>query len=302
MSRYKIQGYIDGIIAAVSYGTNPLFFLSLHKLGLSVNSVLFYRYLFAVIIYGLWLKIFREASLKISLKDCLLLIFMGIVFAMTSVTLFESFRYLDSGIACTILFVYPVITALISGIIFKDKINKTTIFSMFITIGGIFLLNYSGDTTLNIKGVIFVLLSALIYAIYIVLIKHLKPLHHIKYDVLSFYVMFFGLIVFIYNLDFCTQLQPLTSWKMYIYTFALAIFPTIISIETINVAIRLIGSTTTAVLGALEPITAIFIGVIVFKEILTIKSILGIVMVLSGVILIILRDNFKMAKINKTHL
>jgi len=83
------------------------------------------------------------------------------------------------------------------------------------------------------------------------------------------YVMLVGLSVFIFNLKFCTELQPITDTRVLLCSLALALFPTIISIETINVAIRLIGSTTTAILGALEPLTAIFFGLLLFHEILT---------------------------------
>lgn len=293
MKKYRKKGLIDGIIAAISYGTNPLFFLPCYKLGMSVNSILFYRYFFAVVIYGIWLKFFKKTSFKISLKELFWLFFMGVIFALSSITLFESFKYIDSGIACTILFIYPVIVALISAIFFREKINKTTILAMFITLLGIFLLNNVQNGGLNPKGAIFVLLSALTYAVYIIFVKYLKPLKHIKYDKLSFYVMLFGMGVFAVNLKFCTQLQPINDWRVLGCSLALAIFPTIVSIETINIAIRLIGSTLTAILGALEPLTAIFFGVLVFGEVLYPSSIVGIILVLSGVLLIILKDNIK---------
>lgn len=292
MRKYKINGYINGILAAISYGTNPLFALPMYKLGMSVNSVLFYRYLFAVIIYGLGLKLFKKTNFKITIKEFFCLFFMAILFALSSITLFESFKYLDSGIACTILFVYPIIVALISTIFFKEKLSKTSIFAMFITLAGIFALNGGISGHLNLLGVAFVLCSALVYAIYIVLVKNLQIIKHMKHDKLSFYVMLIGLAVFIFNLKFCMELQPINDWKILACSIALAIFPTIISLETINIAIRLIGPTTTAILGALEPLTAIFFGLLLFNEVLTLNSIIGIFLILSGVLLIILKDKF----------
>ena len=290
MRKYKSRGYINGILAAISYGTNPLFALPMYNLGMGVNSVLFYRYLFAVIIYGLWLKFFKKTSFKITLKEFCALIVMAVLFAMSSVTLFSSFKYIDSGIACTILFIYPIIAFLISSIFFKEKITKTVIFSMIITLIGILLLNNGGTKVLNIKGVCLILVSAFVYALYMVFVNYFKPIKHIKYDKLSFYVMLLGLAVFIFNLKFCTELQPINDWKLVACSIALAIFPTIISLETINIAIRLVGSTITAILGALEPLTAIFFGVVIFGEVLTTKVILGIFLIIFGVMLIILRD------------
>lgn len=292
MKKLTIKGYINGIFAAISYGTNPLFALPMYKMGMGANSVLFYRYLFAVIIYGIWLTVFKKVSLKINFKEFFCLYVMSVLFALSSVTLFESFNYIDSGVACTILFIYPIIVALICAIFFKEKISKVTILAMLITLSGIFLLNGGIQGHLNTKGLFYVLSSALVYAIYIVLVKNRKTVKHIKTDKLSFYVMFLGLSVFIFNLNFCTELQPINNPKLILCALALAIFPTIISLETINAAIRIIGATTTAVLGALEPLTAVFFGVLLFKETLRQQSVLGIALVLSGVLLVILKDKF----------
>ena len=296
--RYKSKGFLNGIFASVSYGTNPLFALPMYKLGLGANSVLFYRYFFAILIYGIYLKFFRKTSLKVSPKELCCIAFIGILFGFSSIALFEAFNYIDSGIACTILFIYPVIVALISGIFFKEKISLTMVYSMMITLCGIFILNGGINGHLNPKGISLVLLSALAYAIYILLVKNLKPIKHLKYDKLSFYVMLFGLTVFIFNLKFCTQLQPMNDIRLFLCSIALAIFPTIISLETINIAIRIIGPTTTSVLGALEPLTAIFFGLLFFSEKLTLNNIFGIFLILSGVILLISKQSIHSSKNN----
>lgn len=297
MRKYKTKGYLNGILASVSYGTNPLFALPMFKLGMSVNSVLFYRYLFAVIIYGLVLKFFKKTDFKISFKEFYSLFFIAVLFALSSTTLFASFKYMDSGIACTILFVYPVLVALISTIFFKEILPKISVVAMFVTLSGIFALNGGVGGKLSFIGVGLVFLSALVYAIYIVLVKNLKAIKHLKHDKLSFYVMLMGLSVFIVNLKFCTELQPINDWRVLLCAVALAIFPTIISLETINIAIRLIGPTTTAILGALEPLTAIFFGLLLFGERLTAYNTAGIFLILGGVTLIILKDKLSKPKL-----
>lgn len=286
----RAAGFLNGSIASISYGTNPLFALPLYSAGVGVNSVLFYRYFFAVVIYGLWLKFVKKTSFKITLKEFFPLLILGIFFSLSSLTLFVAFRYIEAGIACTILFIYPVIVAILMAVFFKEKITKTVVAAIFLTTSGILLL-YKGKPgmDLNIHGIIIVLTSALLYALYIIGVKNIKAVKHIKSDKLCFYVMLFGLLVYVFNLKFCTQLQILDRPFLWLCTFALAIFPTIISIETINIAIKLIGSTTTAILGALEPLTAIFVGVLLFGEHLTPRICLGIFMILFGVFLIVTR-------------
>lgn len=288
--RRRAAGFLNGSIAAASYGTNPLFALPLYAGGIGVNSVLFYRYFFAVLIYGLWLKFVKKTSFKITIKEFFPLFFLGIFFSLSSLTLFIAFQYIEAGIACTILFIYPVMVAILMAIFFKEKITRTVVGAICLTTSGIILL-YKGNPgmDLNIQGILIVLSSALLYALYIIGVKNIKAIKHIKSDKLCFYVMLFGLLVYVVNLKFCTELQIIDKPFLWLCALALSIFPTIISIETINIAIKLIGSTTTAILGALEPLTAIFFGVLLFHEHLTPRICLGVFMVLAGVILIVTR-------------
>lgn len=285
-------GLTYGAFASASYGTNPLFALPLYAAGIGVNSVLFYRYALALAIYFFWLKFIKQISLKITLKESVILLILGLFFSLSSYTLFDAFKYIEAGIACTILFIYPVLVAVIMAIFFKEKITKTVITSIaLITVGILLLYHGKEGATLNLHGVLIVILSALLYSLYIVGVKNIKQVRHMNSAKMTFYVMLFGLILYIINLNFCTELQPLTSPVLWLYAVCLALFPTIISIETINVAIKLIGSTTTAILGSLEPLTALFFGVVIFHEQLTLRIILGIVAVLFGVILIIKRKH-----------
>ncbi len=288
MKNYKLKGYISGIIASVSYGTNPLFALPMLSRGICVNSVLFYRYFFAVIIYGLWLSLYKKISLKISLKEFGILFILGIIFSFSSLFLFDAFNYMESGLACTILFAYPLMVTFISKFIFKEQISGIVWLALFMVLLGIsFLYTGKPDGSLSIKGVALVLLSSLSYAIYMVGIKQIKAIKHLKADKLTFYIMLLGLSVYIWNLDLCTKLQPLNDWITIVCAIMLALFPTIISLESISIGIKLIGPVKIAILGALEPLTALFFGVILFKEVLTVKIILGITLILLGVIFVI---------------
>lgn len=286
----RIKGILNGAIASASYGTNPLFALPLFAAGIGVNSVLFYRYALAVIIYGLWLKFKKKMSFHLTKKEFIPIFILGIFFSLSSLTLYDAFNYIEAGIACTILFIYPVLVAIIMAIFFNEKITKTVISSILLTSIGIALL-YNGKTgvSLNLYGVGIVFLSALLYALYIVGVKNIKAIQHINRAKMSFYVMLFGLIVYIINLKFCTQLQVLDKPYLWLLAIGLSIFPTIISLETITISIKLVGSTTTAILGALEPLTAIFFGVLVFHEQLTTRICIGVMLILFGVLLIVTR-------------
>ena len=63
------------------------------------------------------------------------------------------------------------------------------------------------------------------------------------------------------------------------------------------VAVHEIGSTPTAVLGALEPLTAVILGVTLFGERLTVGLSVGIMLILSAVVLIVLGNSISLNRI-----
>lgn len=286
MTNNKTKGFILGAIAAASYGMNPLFTLPLYSAGMSVDTVLFYRYSLAVIVLGIMIK-FQKQSFAIKRVDVLPLCIMGLLFAFSSLFLFMSYNYMDAGIASTILFVYPVLVAIIMAVVFKEKVSPITMFSIALAFVGISMLCKSpGGQTLSLVGITFVFLSSLSYAIYIVGVNR-SSLKDMPIAKLTFYVLLFGLSVYVVRLQFCTELQVIPTPMLWINAVSLAVFPTVISLVTMTKAIHYIGSTPTAILGALEPVTALFFGVLVFGEQLTPRIILGILMVITAVTLII---------------
>ena len=285
MTNDRLKGFTYGALAAASYGLNPLFALPLYGAGMKVDSVLFYRYFFAIVMLGILMKV-KKQSFALKKTDILPLAVMGLLFSFSSLFLFESYNYMDAGIASTILFVYPVMVAIIMAI-FHEKVSFITMFSIALAFTGISLLYEGGDgRTLNLLGVLFVILSSLTYAIYIVGVNR-SSLKNLPTAKLTFYALLFGIIIYVVRLDFCTALQPVPAPLLWVNVFSLALFPTIISLIAMTLSIHRIGSTPAAILGALEPVTALFCGVVVFGEQLTPRIMLGVLMILTAVTLII---------------
>jgi len=282
----KVKGYTLGAIAAATYGMNPLFALPLYSDGMDADSVLFFRYLFAIPILGTMIKA-RGRSFRLNRREILPLVVLGLLVAASSLTLFLSYNYMDAGIASTILFVYPIMVALIMAMVFKEKITLQTAFCILLALAGIRMLYQGGDgATLSLAGTLFVLGSALTYAIYIVGINQ-STLKNVATLKVTFYILLFGVSLFLVRLDFGQAVTLPQKWYMWGNLIALAIFPTAISFLCTTSAIQYIGSTPTAILGALEPVTAVIIGVTVFGEALTPRILCGILMIIAAVTLII---------------
>ena len=286
----KVKGYMLGAIAAATYGMNPLFALPLYKAGMDPDSVLFFRYLFAIPVLGIMLKA-RGRNFKLCRRDLVPLVVLGFLVAFSSLALFQSYNYMEAGIASTLLFVYPIMVALIMSLLFKEKLTLQTVLCIMLALGGIGLLYQTGSgATLNTVGVLLVMGSALSYAIYIVGVNRprLKDIATLK---LTLYVLLFGVSLFLIRVDFGRSLHIANDWYLWGNLIALAIFPTAISFLCTTQAIQYIGSTPTAILGALEPLTAVFFGVTIFGEVLTPRLGCGIVMIILAVTLIIAGSN-----------
>lgn len=287
MMNSKVKGTICGILAAISYGTNPLGALNLYADGLNANSVIFYRYALATLILAAIMVIQRK-SFAVTRREFKVLLALGVLMAGSSLALYCSFNFMDAGIASTILFVYPVMVAVIMAVFFKEKVTPVTIVSIVLALSGISLLYKGGDgAVLSTVGVILVIISSLTYAVYIVVVnKSSLRMSSVK---LTFYVLFIGtLMIILYSFTGdSARLQSITSIHSLFYALLLAVFPTVISLILMVIAVHNVGSTPTAVMGALEPITAVCIGVFVFGEVFTMRLAVGCLLILTAVTLIV---------------
>ena len=282
----KLRGTVCGIAAAVFYGTNPLGAMNLYADGISTNSTLFYRFGLAVVMLGVMMAVQRK-SFVLTRRELVTLAILGVFMSTSSTTLYFSFNFMDVGIASTLLFVYPVMVAVIMATLFHEKVTAATVVAILLSLAGIALLNQTGNgTSLSLWGVTLVMLSSLTYAIYIVVVnKSSLRMSSVK---LTFYVLLFGLFtIYGYTLAMGETVQLLVTPKQWMYAAQLALMPTVLSLVLMVIAVHDIGSTPTAIMGAIEPITAVAIGVLVFGENFTPRLALGIVLILTAVLLII---------------
>lgn len=278
-------GTLAGIAAAICYGTNPLGALKLYAAGMQTNSVLFYRFGLAWVIITI-VMLLRKESFRITRQEFRVLTGLGLLFIVSSLTLYLSFLYMAAGVASTILFTYPVMTAVIMALFFHERITLSTVLSLLLSGAGVVMLYWSdGVGTLSILGVFLVLASALSYALYIILMN--KGNLQMSSFKINFYVLMYctlGMVVYSLLAGMPLTLpQNAVSW---FYVGWLAIVPAIFALVLMVYAAKYVGSTATAILGALEPLTAVLIGLLVFNEPFTTYLAVGIVLILAAVVII----------------
>jgi drug/metabolite transporter (DMT)-like permease len=218
---------------------------------------------------------------------------LGVLFILSSLTLYLSFRLMPAGVASTILFTYPVMTAVIMALFFHERVRLGTVAAIALSLVGVVLL-YWGDPsgTLNLWGVVLVLVSALTYALYIIVVDK-SPLSMSSFKI-NFFVLFYcaaGMALFALVSGQGLMLPP--TPRAWLWVSWLAVVPAIMALVMMVYAAKYIGSTPTAILGALEPATAVLIGVFVFGEPFTVLLAAGIVLILGAVTLVVAAKNNK---------
>ena len=289
ISKNAIIGYPAGIITGITYGLNPLFGIPLMNNGASTESILFFRYGFAVLILGAMLLLGKQ-KFKVSWKQAGILLILGLLYTASSIFLFEAYKYIPSGLATTLIFLYPVIVALI--MVFLRVIPSWQVwFAIAVTFLGVFIMTRSdGTQEINPTGVWLSLGSALVYAFFIVIINRSKTIGNISNSLLTFYTLSVGSVVFFSKIaaSDANITTGITSTRDWLYLVGLAILPTIVSTATLAISTRNIGATKASVLGVFEPITAILVGTIAFGEALTSNILTGILLAMGAVTFMIM--------------
>lgn len=285
------RGFLYGALAAICYGTNPLGALYLYKAGFAPGSVLFYRFAGASILSALFI-LFLKKDFRVPRENVPYIGFLGFLFAASALCLYLSFLFMDAGVASTILFSYPIMVAVFMVIFFKEKLQRKTVVSILLAISGVVLLMRTGDgSVLSPAGIALVLFSSLTYAIYIVTAARMpKPIGALKMNMYIFAVCAICLLVY----SLCApghSIHPVKNLHEFAWLFQLAFMPSLLSLIFMQKALRTIGSTPTAILGALEPLTAVCIGVGVFHEALSARLVAGIILILCSVTLLALRKS-----------
>src|SRR5574344_1416635 len=244
LSRNALIGYPAGVITGIAYGLNPLFAKPLMNNGAATESILFFRYVIAVALLGGFLLIKRE-SFKVNLKQAGVLLVLGLLFTASSTFLFEAYKYIASGLATTLVFLFPVMVAII--MVFLKVVPSWPVWlSIAATFAGVMIMTGgTGTEAIEPTGIWFSIASAFVYALFIVIINRSKAISSIPNSLLTFYALSVGTVVFFTRCSFSGEpiMTGLDGGMAWVNLTGLAILPTIVSTASLAVATRNIGAT-----------------------------------------------------------
>lgn len=292
--RIRFNGIFYAIISSASFGFSPLFSIALMVAGVSHFDILTYRWGIAAFVLMIYAAI-REKTLKLnSFDEVWKIILLSALRAVTSITLLIGYANIASGIASTINFMYPVVVALCMMLFYGEKKSAANIISIAMSIFGVYLLAHGdglivegGDTTL---GLVCSIISAFSFAAYYIVMKRTKA---DKIEVVKFttWIMLLSAVYFLIG-GLVTEggISLVTDSRSWLYILGLGLWSTMVSSFTGVKAIRRIGPTLTSILGALQPLTAVILGVIFLDEHLGVKTVLGIALILVAVTIVVIHQ------------
>ena len=288
----KVKGFLYGVATSVTFGLIPLFTLPLMCAGLETDSILFYRFVTATVALGLMMMVKKE-NFALPWRDVPIVVALAALYMGSAQFLLYGYEVMGAGVATTLHFTYPVFVTLLMLLLFRERASWVTWMAVVLAIGGVARLSLNGaELRLPLMGVVVILLSAVAYASYIIAVNksRVKDLHSRK---LAFYVFLFTTAMFAVKNAADEGVQPLPDVWAAVNVVMLAVAPTVISNITLLLAVRNIGGTLTSILGALEPVTAVCIGALVFGEAFTFSEAVGIALILVAVVLVILNRSIK---------
>ena len=283
----RIKGFLFAALSAATFGLIPLYANQAILDGVSNETILAYRYGIAGAVYAAWLLL-RRVDMRLSRGELREVVLVGVgCYGVTAFFLMLSYRYMPTGVATAIHYFYPVVVALLMGAVYRECLAPAVKAGIGLAIVGVGLLSWTPGEV-DWRGLAFVLASTVTYGSYIVALNR-PALRRMDPDVLTCYALLFTALFYLLVGGLRGELEWVTRPRFLFDMAQLAVLSTIVSARLLVSAVKLVGSVPTSVLGTLEPLTAIVVGILHFHERLSAANVAGLVIVLAAVLVVILK-------------
>lgn len=266
------KGYIYTALSAIIFGLMPLLTKIIIARGTTSLTIPFFRVFYVTIVLFLVLKI-KKIDFHLEKRDLLSVMLTSIFGSgLTIIILNESYNYVDTGIATSLHFLYPLFVAILCCFFYGEKIKKKQIISLSFALVGIICFMSKGNGSLF--GYFLAIASGLTYAFYLVKMDKtgLVKMNAFK---LSFYLALFTTIeIFTMNL-FMQDVVFKMDAIAYGLLLVLALSSSFLATVLLQKGVLLLGSTRASFICLLEPVTSMIMGILWLNEALTFNKGLG---------------------------
>ncbi len=292
------KGALFVFLGAICFSTKGIFAKLAFGYGVDGLEILTLRMLFALPFYVLILaREYKSKPAPIEKNDRINIVTLGLIgYYLAALFDFLGLQYVSASLERNIIFTYPTFVLLMSRIFFKRKIHAIQIIAVLVCYSGILLAFYSDKASYVssnlLKGTVFVLLSALTYALYLVKSDGLiKNVGTTRFTCISMIVSCIAVLVhyiFVHGIHIFSF-----PYQVYLIGIGVAVISTVLPSFLMTKGIALIGSSNMAIIASVGPIATIFLSNFILKEKISVLHIVGTVLVLIGVMILSLNGNKK---------
>ena len=281
----ELSGMVCALLSGILFGTMPLMTRAAYSLGSNAVTVAFGRFLTGAVFSGICLLLRYRTVFGLTKRQLRNIAMLSLFFSAMPCLLYGSYRYIDSGLATTLHFTYPVAVMLISAAVFREHIGRTSLICILLCVSGILLLSQSQGNA-NLRGMLLAAGSGVVYAVYIIGVDRcgLKKLPVLL--IIFLLSVFSAIEVFFISLPSRSLLLGLPA-KVWIPYTALGLIAMVIAASLFQLGIMKCGGVKSSMLSTVEPVTGVVIGVLIFHEQLNVKIAGGILLILLSVVILI---------------
>ncbi|MFA7107621.1 MAG: DMT family transporter [Sphaerochaetaceae bacterium] len=297
-----LKGVILTTVSAVMFGFMPLFAIMLRSGGMYLIPSIALRFCLGTLFYGFLLLVsgkIKELHLKKGVP--LRLIITALLFCSTSFFLFISYARIPSGLATVIHFTYPVIITIFSVKAGRDRLTPFLLIAIVCSFCGILLVTDPFNAHFDLWGVVSAFVSAIVFALYTFLIndEDLKQIDNITFvfynsGISCVVLLFISTIQLISGIS-VSQLFGTFSYQVLYGMLGTGLFCAV-AVAFFAIGVKDIGGPVGGALSAFEPLTAVIIGVLFFKETIPAQFGFGIILILSSTLILSLKSIIKLEK------
>ncbi len=286
MQRKNIAGPAAAILSAVLFGTMPLMAKTAFALGSNAYTTVFGRFGTGALVAFLLILALPKETARVTARQFRELFALSLFYAATPLLLYSSYQSIDSGLASTLHFTYPVMVMLLQAAVLRERIGGKEIVCAALCMGGMLLL-YRPGSGASVPGMVIAALSGLVYAGYIVCLGR-SGLKELSVLTMTFWLSFLAaaeILLFSLLTGKLVLRLPAQVWLPYL---GLGVFATVFALALFQVGVFLCGPVRASLFSTFEPLTGVVIGILVFHEVLTVRSGLGVALILAAVVLLVL--------------
>lgn len=297
----RTSGIIEAILSATFFGLIPFFSIPLYQNGMDMGSVIFWRFFVSAVCMVI-VMLYKKSSMRISKKALCSVGIIGAVYYFAAYFLFTALTFLASGIVTTLFFTNPIFVMILMVLFFKERMEVYKVILSLTAFGGVALLSgfFNTANSINWTGFTFSILAGFGYSVYVITINMMqKNAISISKDAMSLYIFTFATIIAGIVIVLTDTFHLPTSFGDVLWIIASGIFTTLLSNVLLISALPKIGTVLTSILGVMEPLTAVVIGIFIFHEPFTLSILLGAIIILISVCLLTIMPTLRNPPIKK---